>query len=633
MTVVPEEMEERYRRFLDNRGDTVGSLILLLGDERSEQGAARAWAALILSRIFLVEGRMLKAEAYLRMAASLFRSTAGIDMPLALWVNRAVILRDRGFTSQAGNLLVRVFNLALSRGQTQAAAKAAANLAVLYARSGDIRNSDSYLSFAIKSYEGLRLDNEIHRCMPVLSLLDMVRGNHDRAIDRLHLFIRWSEENRLPREKLTGLLLMAESFLAGRDLQNGSAALTGAGSPEGQLEIFRPKKVEHLFLQSLLKGMEGKIEVSRKYRDDGEILRKSLGLRIPPSVAGYGRFFERETGGHREGCAAYRSSRAGYSIDSVNGACRHRFVTRNRRMLDIIDEIRRCSTFPAPILIYGESGVGKEIVCRLIHAWSGRGRQPFVPVNSAALPGHLFESSLFGHSKGAFTGASSKNPGFIESAGEGTIFLDEIGELDLPLQAKLLRLLDTGEFSPVGRSTIKYCRARVVAATNMDLAEAVKSGRFRADLFYRLSALAFSIPPLRERREDIEALAEYFLENLISSNNDIEVSLGISSKRLLMEYSWPGNARELQNEIKSAAMKRGRGIIRVTDFSSNLIGAAFTTVPVGGSSLYRKLEDLERREILEALVESGGNRTRAAEMLGIKRTTLIYRIKKLGIEL
>ena len=309
------------------------------------------------------------------------------------------------------------------------------------------------------------------------------------------------------------------------------------------------------------------------------------------------------------------------------------FITSNPAMRELLEEIRRIAPFPVPVLITGESGTGKEIVARLIHRWSGRGREPFIPVNASTLRGDLFESSLFGHARGAFTGAVSMHTGLAAAAGSGTLFLDEIGEADPGAQARLLRFLDSGEYLPVGESAARRSNARVIAATNRDLTGEIDRGLFREDLYYRLATVVFRIPPLRERRTDIVPLANHFIDSLVSRYRIGPLTISLQARRVLESYDWPGNVRQLQNEVTAAALRKGSGRLEITDLPAELVTGFIGQAPGDPAGLDGRLRRFERDEILGALRRTGSNHSRAASVLGLKRTTLLYRMRRHGIAL
>lgn len=289
------------------------------------------------------------------------------------------------------------------------------------------------------------------------------------------------------------------------------------------------------------------------------------------------------------------------------------------------------------ILIEGESGTGKELVARLVHERSGR-RGSFVAMNCGAMSAELVESELFGHVRGAFTGAIQASPGLFRAAEGGTIFLDEIGELPLALQVKLLRVLQERTVRPVGGTESFAVDVRIVAATNRSLKDEVAAGRFREDLFYRLNVVPVSVPPLRERREDILLLARHFLSRFAHEFGRPLTRLSADAEQALMGYSFPGNVRELENIVERAVALSDLELIGLDAMPPSLRGAPAPTaaldganVPVGGMDLEAYLEDLERAFLIQALEKTAGVRTDAARLLGLSFRSLRYRLAKLGI--
>ncbi|GBF35387.1 response regulator [Desulfocucumis palustris] len=296
--------------------------------------------------------------------------------------------------------------------------------------------------------------------------------------------------------------------------------------------------------------------------------------------------------------------------------------------------IEKVANSNATVLITGESGTGKEVAAVAIQRNSPRRDGPFVPVNCAALPDNLLESELFGHEKGAFTGAVARKLGRFELADKGTIFLDEIAEMPLNMQVKLLRVLQEKSFERVGGTETLHVDVRVIAATNRNLAEAMSKGLFREDLYYRLNVVQINLPPLRDRKEDIPILANHFLEKL--RPNYFVNKFSPEAIRLLTQYNWPGNIRELQNVVERAAIIcHGNEItpedlpIEIQEISEGYEMGSVVRIPENGISL----EDLEKELIIKALEKSKGNQTRAAQLLGITRSALLYRVQKHGIVL
>ena len=281
-----------------------------------------------------------------------------------------------------------------------------------------------------------------------------------------------------------------------------------------------------------------------------------------------------------------------------------------------------------PVLILGESGTGKELVARAIHNLGPWRDQPFVPVDCGAFPAALIESELFGHVRGAFTGADQPRKGLLAAAGKGTVFLDEIGELPLELQSRLLRALQEHEIRPLGSNEHIRLEARMLAATNQDLEAAIKRGAFRQDLYYRLNVVPIRVPPLRDRKEDIPALVEHFLSRVANGKQAPTVSDAFVGR--LLAHTWPGNVRELENTIQRAASLRSGPVIETKDLPTAILqglGSAESQQPPVAA-----LEAMERQAICDALKATGGDRVRAAQVLGIGKTTIYRKLKEYGLE-
>jgi len=285
--------------------------------------------------------------------------------------------------------------------------------------------------------------------------------------------------------------------------------------------------------------------------------------------------------------------------------------------------IERAGPSGKAILIQGESGTGKELVARALHRCSHRADKPMVVINCAALPEALLESELFGHEKGAFTGAISAKPGLFEVADGGTLFIDEIGELPGPLQAKLLRVLEDGSLRRVGSIKERRVDVRLLAATNRNMADEVRSGRFREDLYYRINVMSLELPPLRERAGDIPMLVAHFL------GRDWEIDP--EALRLLEQFDWPGNIRQLSNALERARILADDGIIRVADLPHDVISGRKVDAPVANVET-DDLSAIERSKIIEVLKRKGGNKSRAARALGIDRRKLYRLVEKYKID-
>ena len=307
------------------------------------------------------------------------------------------------------------------------------------------------------------------------------------------------------------------------------------------------------------------------------------------------------------------------------------FIGRTAPMLDVYKQIAHSADSSAPVLIVGESGVGKELVARAIHDHSARAREPFVGINCGAIADTLLESELFGHQRGAFTGAVADHKGVFEQAGKGTVLLDEIGDTTPALQVRLLRVLEEGEVRPVGANRSLKVSPRIIAATNVPLEQAVAEGRFRQDLYYRLSVIVIRVPPLRERRADIPLLIGSFLEDACARSGKKKV-LSAEALEALMRHAWPGNVRELRNTIERLVVSSRGSVIEAFDLPDTDRAAPTRQEDQAFANL-TTLDDLERRYLLHVLDAANGNRTRAAEILGIDRRTLYRMAERFGIEL
>jgi DNA-binding NtrC family response regulator len=313
---------------------------------------------------------------------------------------------------------------------------------------------------------------------------------------------------------------------------------------------------------------------------------------------------------------------------------RYRFdqiVGRSAAMQRVFQIIERIAPTNTTVLISGRTGTGKELVARAIHYNSPRASGPFVDINCGALPDHLVEAELFGYQKGAFTGATETRKGLFEVADGGTLFLDEVQALKPELQAKLLRALQERTIRRVGGRENIEVDVRIIAATNQDIAEAVRRGEFREDLYYRLNVVHIYLPELRERREDIPLLIEHFLEKYARENNQQPRRFSNEAMRLLMSYDWPGNVRELQNAIEHALALSSGPMLTIADLPPHISGAVGQMGASDALGQARTLEEVERRHILRVLEECGGNHTRAAEVLGIDRRTLYRKLDKYKI--
>ena len=305
-------------------------------------------------------------------------------------------------------------------------------------------------------------------------------------------------------------------------------------------------------------------------------------------------------------------------------------IGQSSSMREVFDTIRQVAPSRATVLIQGESGTGKELVAQAIHRMSAQAKGPFVPVHCAALAHNLLESELFGHEKGAFTGAAERRRGRFELADGGTLFLDEIGEVDANTQVKILRVLEERRFERVGGQETVDVDVRLIAATNRDLQKLMEEGRFREDLFYRLYVVVIRLPPLRERTGDVPLLVQHFMTTLARENNKTISGVTPEAMEMLTAYPWPGNVRELRNAIERMVVLCRGDKLSVRDIPAQLKAAVpHRPTATGGAEL--SLQDAEKRMIVEALKSHGGNRTKAASQLGISRRTLHRKLNEYGL--
>ncbi len=302
-------------------------------------------------------------------------------------------------------------------------------------------------------------------------------------------------------------------------------------------------------------------------------------------------------------------------------AKQEQIITQNPVMLKVMETVKKFANSDMPVLIFGESGVGKELVAKAIHNMSNRSDGPFIPINCGAIPETMIESELFGHEKGAFTSAHEKKLGLLEIAHNGILFLDEIGELSLALQLRLLRVIETQRFFRVGGTKELKVNVRFVSATNKDVKKEIESGKFRSDLYYRISTFTLMLPPLRERTEDITLLVDYFIKNDTKFRNK---KLSKKALEALSHYSWPGNIRELQNVVYRTLFMTSKDIVEPQDLPSDIF--------INKQTVGKSLADIEKDYILRVLREVNGRKKKAAEILGIDPKTLYRKLLDYGIE-
>jgi len=619
--ITPRELEERYLRFLDGGGDITGSLLPLLGEEDRLLDYSGAWRAAMLSRIYLVTGKLDLSLSYLRLSSRSFNALSSENYPFGLWINRALIMKYRGQPGRAERVLRYIHRLCLRKNQIMSAARASSNLAVLLARRGRPDQARSHLEFSRRVYSCCPGEPKLGYMDLVESVIKISRREFREAGDLAFRFMA-GESGRGSRYRLfTASLLLAESLLASGRAVAALGALEKISGLEGIKGRFPPQKLKYLYLKAAAAECAGDTEEAERCRAEARGLNADT---TPADVISFNSG-KGDVAGGEEIITAVR----GAAVDGEGGKSGPQFIIRSPVMKMLVRRIRKGSKSPFPILLTGPTGTGKSMIAGMIHSWSGRGSLPFVHVNGSSLAGDLAESALFGHLRGAFTGAVSRRGGLIEAAGEGTLFLDEIAELDRGGQARLLRFLDSGQFRPVGSAGVRESSARVVAATNRNMQKQVREGCFREDLYHRLSVLQFRIPPLTERREEILPLARHFLNEICSAAGcGRNKFLSDEAAKALLRFPLPGNIRQLRNEIAGAVFRSEGDIIRAADLSAELLSGLIYPPP---RTLDEKLARFEEAEIVEALNRTSGNRAAAARLLGINRTTLLYRLRKLGI--
>jgi DNA-binding NtrC family response regulator len=431
-------------------------------------------------------------------------------------------------------------------------------------------------------------------------------------------------------------------LLSGFLTKQGFETLAAAGAIKA-LEIFRRESIDLIVTDQKMPDMSGLdlVKAVRAINPEASVIVITAYGTVDTAVAAI-----------KSGAADYLSKPVNldellYRVEQVRE--RHRLLSENRelrealqmhhriegiigeggRMLEVFSLVRRVASSEATVLIRGESGTGKELIAKAIHYGSPRAPGPMIRVNCAALPETLLESELFGHEKGAFTGAVAARKGRFELADGGTLFLDEIGDLPLALQAKLLRVLQEREFERLGSSKPIRVDVRILTATHRDLEALLKAGQFREDLYYRLNVVTIALPALRERREDIPLLMDHFVQRFAEKNHKTIRGFTHDAREMLLRYDYPGNVRELENIIERAVVLTRDDVIGRADLPLSTHG------PMGEenepASLPAAVEGMERKMITGALVRSGGIQTRAAEILGISERALRYKLNKYGL--
>jgi DNA-binding NtrC family response regulator len=427
-------------------------------------------------------------------------------------------------------------------------------------------------------------------------------------------------------------------------------SVESAENGEAGLECLSEQPVDLVLLDLALPGRNG-IEILASIRERHAslpvIMITAYGTvgNVVDAIRGGAQNFVQKPWDNEKLLADIRAAVARFRVEEENvqlkRALRQRYsfpniVGKSEAMLRIFDLVAQVAPTRSTVLIQGESGTGKELIAKALHANSPRRDKPFVPVNTGAMPTDLLESTLFGHVKGAFTSAIAAKKGLFEVANGGTLFLDEIATMGMDTQAKILRVLQDRRFMHLGGVQEIQVDVRIIAATNVDLRQAVRDGKFREDLFYRLNVIAIELPPLRNRREDIPLLTAHFLRRFAEENGLPSRAFTPDAMRTLVDYEWPGNVRELENVVERGVVLSSGATIGIDLLPAHLTGSSYSSSLLEHSpdaSLFDIMEDIERRIIIDKLERSNWNQTEAAEQFRIPLSTLNQKIKRLNIEI
>lgn len=409
-------------------------------------------------------------------------------------------------------------------------------------------------------------------------------------------------------------------------------ALVDLRLPDGDgIELMQRLRATHPAIQVIILTGHGSIELAVRATQHGAFHFVTKPFNMDELLSVVSRAMSHKTL-QQENLQLRSALHTKYRFDNIVG--------QGEEIRKVLSMVERVADSDSTVLVTGESGTGKELIAKAIHYNSPRASKAFVPINCGAIPAELLESELFGHVKGAFTGAIANRAGRFEVASGGTLFLDEIGELSLPLQVKLLRVLQERRFEPVGSAKSQDADVRIIAATNVDLAKAVQKGQFREDLYYRLNVIPLPIPALKSRRGDIPLLLHHFVQHFNQTKNRSLTGFSSEALEALYHYPWPGNIRELENLVERLAILKGNGIVEVADLPEQYQGAnhggSLSTsdsleIPDGGMDFNSAVDAYENLLILQALEKTGWNRNQAAALLKLNRTTLVEKIKKKGL--
>jgi len=473
------------------------------------------------------------------------------------------------------------------------------------------------------------LEKNLSRTMRVLGdFLEMERGSVF-LLDRKSKELKIVAAHGLTKEQIERGKYRIGEGIVGRVLEKGSPMIISNVEKE---PLFLNKTgarigkdgISFLCVPIMFKGESiGVLSVDRIFKDKTTTISEDIRVIevIASIIAQYVILWNHYNETELEKENLKRELKGRYSLPNIIG--------NSDRMQEVFASVHRVAESKATVILYGESGTGKELIAKAIHYMSPRAKKPFIKFNCASIPEGLLESELFGHEKGAFTGAINPRKGRFELANGGTILLDEVGDLPINLQPKILRVLQEKEFERVGGEKTIKVDVRLIAATSRNLEELVSKGKFREDLFYRLNVVPLFMPPLRDRKEDIPLLTDFFLERY-NKENSKEISISPESVKILMDYSWPGNVRELENTIERLVVMSAGTVIKPQELPVNL------KLPSPGELLQKEslqagIEDIERSSILDALEKSGWVQAKAARMIGLTPRQIGYKIKKYRI--
>ncbi|MBK7949057.1 MAG: sigma 54-interacting transcriptional regulator [Deltaproteobacteria bacterium] len=449
-----------------------------------------------------------------------------------------------------------------------------------------------------------------------------------------------AEAERLPRVPFDGVLLELARVVEAEGRDETVAGPTAERALAGAIRRIRPLVHGAPILVALPEGCPSAAQAAIEAGAAG-VLFLDPAVERPGFVEAVSRALDDDAARVAAALAADSASAAvarmpvPSGVEAAGQSMPSPLIAQSPAMREVLDLVALAAGSPSTVLLTGETGAGKEVVARQLHLRSERAALPFVPINCAAFPEALLESELFGHVKGAFTGADRTKPGLFEVAGAGTLFLDEIAEMDLSLQAKLLRVLQEREIRPIGGTRSIPVHCRIVAATNRVLQDEVRTGHFREDLFYRLNVFPIRVPPLRERRRDILPLARHFLALHGPREGKRDCHLSLSTSQLLESYDWPGNVRELENEMLRVLMLVPSGSLITPKALSRKLVEILEPVANGAGpdeTLRQAVERVEAWLIRRALANNGGRKTSTARRLGLTREGLYKKLKRLGIE-